>query len=142
MIYVLDTDHLSLLEWDSADSITLQMRLERIPQERIFTTVVNYEEQMRGWLERAARADTRERLLSAYSRLELHIKTFEGIPLLSFDSRAADHFEQLQRAKVRVGTMDLKIASIALANEATVLTRNLTHFGKVPGLLVEDWSGS
>lgn len=81
-------------------------------------------------------------VVSAYSRLELHIKTFEGIPLLSFDSRAADHFEQLQRAKIRVGTMDLKIASIALANEATVLTRNLSHFGKVPGLLVEDWSGS
>jgi tRNA(fMet)-specific endonuclease VapC len=139
-MYVLDTDHLSLLEWDSADSLPLQMRLETVSPDLIFTTVVNYEEQMRGWLERAARADTRERLVSAYSRLELHIKTFEGIPLLPFDTRAADAFERLQKAKIRIGTMDLKIAAIALAHNATVLTRNTVHFSKVPDLTIEDWT--
>lgn len=35
--------------------------------------------------------------------------------------------------------MDLKIASIALANDATVLTRNARDFGKVPNLRIEDW---
>lgn len=138
---VLDTDHLSLPEWDNTDSITLQIRLESVPPDELATTVINYEEQMRGWLERAAHADNRERLLSAYSRLLIHIRTFEGIPLLPFDAKAADEFEGLQRAKVRIGTMDLKIAAIALANNATALTRNTRHFGKVPGLKVEDWSG-
>ena len=33
---------------------------------------------------------------------------------------------------VRIGTMDLKIASICLANDATLLTRNLVDFDKVP----------
>ena len=140
-MYILDTDHLSLLEWGSADSIALQFRLDTVPPERLTTTIVNYEEQMRGWLERAARASTREQLVSSYSRLELHIKTFEGIPLLPFDASAADHFAQLQKAKVRIGTMDLKIAAIALANDATVLTRNIAHFGKISSLKVEDWSG-
>lgn len=140
-MYVLDTDHLSLLETDSGDALTLQMRLETVPPEQLATTIVNYEEQMRGWLERAARADTRERLVAAYGRLELHIKTFEGLPLLPFDANAAIAFEGLQKAKIRVGTMDLKIAAIALANDATVLTRNISHFGKIPGLTVEDWSG-
>jgi len=33
-------------------------------------------------------------------------------------------FERLKQAKIRIGTMDLKIAAIALANDATLLTRN------------------
>jgi tRNA(fMet)-specific endonuclease VapC len=35
--------------------------------------------------------------------------------------------------------MDLKIAAIALANDALVLSANLREFGRVPGLRVEDW---
>lgn len=139
-MYLLDTDHLSLLERGGADSFALQMRLERISAEQIATTVVSYEEQMRGWLERAARADNRARLLFTYSRLLIHIETFKNIPLLPFDEKAADEFERLQQAKVRVGTMDLKIAAIALAHNATLLTRNTSDFGKVPNLETQDWS--
>jgi tRNA(fMet)-specific endonuclease VapC len=35
--------------------------------------------------------------------------------------------------------MDLKIASIVLANQATLLSANLRDFQQVPGLQVEDW---
>jgi tRNA(fMet)-specific endonuclease VapC len=36
--------------------------------------------------------------------------------------------------------MDLKIASIALANDATLLTRNTKDFEKVHALRIEDWT--
>jgi tRNA(fMet)-specific endonuclease VapC len=36
--------------------------------------------------------------------------------------------------------MDLRIASIALANNMTLLTRNTVDFERVPGLIQEDWT--
>jgi tRNA(fMet)-specific endonuclease VapC len=48
--------------------------------------------------------------------------------------------KRLKRSRLRVGTMDLKIAAIALAHGATLLTRNLKDFGRVPGLRIEDWT--
>ena len=54
-------------------------------------------------------------------------------------ARAAEQFQRLWVARIRIGTMDLKIAAIALANDAILLSRNLTDFSKVPALRVEDW---
>ena len=56
------------------------------------------------------------------------------------DGEAAAEFEHLKRAMIRIGSMDLKIAAIALTNQGTLLTRNLVDFRKVPGLKAEDWS--
>lgn len=40
----------------------------------------------------------------------------------------------------KLGTMDLKIASITITKDATLLTRNLSDFKQIQGLKVEDWS--
>ncbi|NUQ61540.1 MAG: hypothetical protein HUU20_03565 [Pirellulales bacterium] len=45
-----------------------------------------------------------------------------------------DHFNVLQ-----IGTLDLKIASIALEHGATLLSANTRDFDQVPGLRVENW---
>jgi tRNA(fMet)-specific endonuclease VapC len=46
----------------------------------------------------------------------------------------------LIRSRLNVGSFDLKIAAIALEYQATVVTRNVRDFGRVPGLTIVDWS--
>lgn len=65
---------------------------------------------------------------------------YRNIEVLGFDNRAATEFQRLQSLKIRIGAMDLKIAAIAFSHNATLLSRNLKDFSKVPGLKVEDWS--
>ena len=48
-------------------------------------------------------------------------------------------FNHLREQGVRVGTQDMKIASIALAHDVRLLTRNTLDFAKVPGLRFENW---
>jgi tRNA(fMet)-specific endonuclease VapC len=48
-------------------------------------------------------------------------------------------FAQLRRQKIRIGSQDLKIAAIAMTENALLLSANLRDFQKVPGLRVENW---
>ena len=74
-----------------------------------------------------------------YGRLHRSIEALIKLPILPFDDAAADAFHRLRDARIRTGTMDLKIAAICIAHDATLLTRNLVDFEKVPGLCVENW---
>lgn len=137
---VLDADHLSVLEHrDSPRAFELQSRLEAEPPAELFTTVVSLEEQMRGWLALIARYTLVEQQVAYYSRLLLMHGFFSGWQMLPFDTDAAREFQRLRSAGVRIGTMDLKIASIALSRNATLLSANLADFEQVPGLRVENW---
>ena len=62
--------------------------------------------------------------------------------VLEFDTEAATEYQRLKQSRIRIGTMDLKIAAIALTHKATVLTKNLKDFSRVPGLKIEDWASS
>ena len=43
----------------------------------------------------------------AYGRLLQHLDNYRRIPVLEFDEAAAVVFQQLRRARRRIGTMDL-----------------------------------
>ena len=65
---------------------------------------------------------------------------FRRFPLVPFDIAAATEFDRLTAAKLRIGTMDRRIAATALTLGLIVVTRNVSDFGKVPGLRTEDWT--
>ena len=140
MIYLLDTDHMSLLSRGSAEGARIRARLRSVPADDVATSIVSYEEQTRGWLARLARASTMPRQVSDYGELKRHLLNYCSVAVLDYDERAAAEFARLRQARVRIGTMDLRIAAIAVANDGVLLTRNLTDFRKVPGLRAEDWS--
>jgi tRNA(fMet)-specific endonuclease VapC len=138
---VLDTDHLSVLERsDQPGSGALCARLAHLPPAEVVTTIISYEEQMRGWMAYLARARSVAHQVEAYRRLLQHLDNYRRIPVLAFDEAAAVAFQQLRRARLRIGTMDLKIAAIAVSHDATLLSRNLADFRQVPDLQVEDWT--
>jgi tRNA(fMet)-specific endonuclease VapC len=139
-MFVLDTDHMSLLEWDSNSAAHLRERLSDCEQHDVATTVVNCEEQIRGWMAYIASARSLDAQVEAYRRLRNHLDNYRQIPVLDFDQAAAAIYQRLRRARIRIGTMDLKIAAVAMSKDATLLSRNRRDFEKVPGLTCEDWT--
>ena len=65
-MYLLDTDHLIILDQDTIEGFNLGRRLAAVPPAEVAVSIVTYEEQMRGWLAYGARANTPERQIEAY----------------------------------------------------------------------------
>ncbi len=100
----------------------------------VATTFISAEEQFRGWLAQIHRQRDPYAQIAAYQRLQRRIAFFAEWNVLSWDTDAADIIQRLRRQRIRIGSMDLKIASIVLAHDATLLSRNLRDFQQVPGL--------
>jgi tRNA(fMet)-specific endonuclease VapC len=78
---------------------------------------------MRGWMAYIAHTRSMTHQVEAYRRLRRQLENYCRTPVLGFDEQAAVTSQRLRRARVRIGTMDLKIAAIALSHEATLLSR-------------------
>ncbi|MDQ2686503.1 MAG: type II toxin-antitoxin system VapC family toxin [Armatimonadota bacterium] len=140
MIYQLDTDHVSVFQRGGPGAVTLEARLRWLALDDYGTAIVTYEEQCRGWTAKINRARTAAERLEAYALLKTSLRYFCNIAVWDYTPAAEAIFTTLIQSKIRVGTEDLRIAAIALANGATLLSRNLRDFAKVPGLRVEDWT--
>ena len=136
---VLDTDHINALQYEGAQAATLVSGMSRSTDQDFATTIITVEEQMRGWLALIHRSPDAHSQVPAYERLLAMIDFFFRWKILQFDNRAATEFERLRKKRVRLGTMDLKIASIALVNNALLLSGNLRDFQLIDELRVENW---
>ncbi len=74
------------------------------------------------------------------ARLAILFSEFNSWP---FDGRAADIFgrlrSELEKRGQPIGSFDLQIASIAMANGAVIVTHNVREFSRIEGLALEDW---
>jgi tRNA(fMet)-specific endonuclease VapC len=140
-VYVLDTDHLGILQRASDSHFAaLSRRIAEHLQRDFFVTIVSFHEQILGWNAYIAKANDTAEVVRGYLRLEGILRDFSSAQVLPFDDPAADIFDELRHQRIRVGTMDLRIASIARSKNMMVLTRNLVDFQRVPHLAVEDWT--
>jgi tRNA(fMet)-specific endonuclease VapC len=139
---ILDTDTLSIAQYpDSEHAKRFDARIAELPDsEPASTTIISYEEQTRGWFAYMAKAHSMPQQIDAYDKLHSHLLRFRRMNVLRFDHTAAVNSDHLRSLKLHVGTMGFKIAAIALANSALLLTRSLKDFRKIPNLRVEDWT--
>lgn len=137
---ILDTDILSILDSEVGQAYeTLLSRLSLPGVDEVATTIISFEEQIRGWLAIISNARKPNALLRGYERLHATLRAYQRRPVLDFDDAAVRQFDSLRKS-VRIGTMDLRIAAIALTHDAVVVSRNLADFRQVPSLRVEDWT--
>ena len=132
-MYLFDTDTLSNLVKRSPSSVLLS-RLARIRRGDQFTTTITVGEMVYG----AYKSDRPYYFLDKLNRLLL-----PKLTVLSFDEPAAREYGRLRATLEKAGTPmaepDLRIASICLVGDLTLITGNVSHFSKVPGLRVENW---
>ena len=139
MLYILDTDHLTLLQYQDANVAT---NLKKIAQHERAVTVISLIEQVEGRLAAIRRARNESDAAIACHYLLQTIEFYKPLRVLPYSDAAVVIYNQLRQQKIRIGTQDLRIASIALGLGATVATRNRRDFAQIPSLQMVDWTAN
>jgi tRNA(fMet)-specific endonuclease VapC len=139
--YLFDTDHISFLQRRSGpEYAALTARIARHSPADFAFCVASFHEQLIGAHTLIVRARTGANAIRGYALLLALLQEYQAAPVLPFDTGAAAVFDGLRAQRVRVSTMDLRIAAIALSRGLVLLTRNVADFSRVPGLVTEDWT--
>lgn len=132
-MYLFDTDILTNIV-KPRPSPSLLTRLASTPQEQQFISTITISEIVYGAMKS--------------QRPDYHLKMLEEILLpavniVGFDAKAAYVCGRLRAELEKQGTplalADLEIAGIAIANNFTLITNNLRHFGRIERLKSESW---
>lgn len=131
MKYLLDTNICIALLKNS--DLTIVKKLKSLTPDQVVICSIVKAELLYG----ARKSQSVEKNLSVLS------KFFNQLESLPFDDSATDFYGTqrsiLEKAGTTIGNADLLIASIALAHDLTVVTRNQNEFIRVPNLRVEVW---
>lgn len=136
---ILDTNVISALMRDPADKAVIAW-LDRQPRTSIWTTSVTLLELYYG-LQIMPAGRKRAGLLQ---RLEMLVGQTLDRRIAAFDMAAAGHAADIMAARKKAGQpvelRDTMIAGIALASNASLATRNTTHFNDLPIAVLNPWN--
>ncbi len=137
-MHLLDTDTLSYL-WARHKRVV--QRAAEVADSELGITSITKAEVLRRRCENLLKAESAEETLKAQHRLDLSEQRMSQLIISRFDDAAAAQLDQLWKVDrlKQIGRADLLIASVTLANDATLVTRNLRHFRRVPNLKVINW---
>lgn len=131
MKYLLDTNVCIKYLNGQSDSVRFHLEFMK-PGEVVLCSVVKAE-----LLYGVAKSAKPEKNLE---RLAYFLTHFQSLPFDDNSSRVyADVRVGLERVGNPIGPNDLLIASIAIANRLTLVTHNTREFGRIKGILLEDW---
>jgi len=141
MKFLLDTDHISILQRQSGPEYPVLMaHIAQVPRSDLAFCIVSFHEQVIGCHSYIIQAKTAADVIRGYKMFDRVLSAFAAALVLPFDAKASSAFDGLAAQRLRIATMDLRIAAIALSETLTLVTRNSRDFGKVPGLILEDWT--
>jgi len=135
--YLFDTDHLTL--YDHAD-VTVWRHFSAVSWGSVGISAVTVEESLRGRLLALSRHTAGPLQVQAYGRLLAALSLFPQFDLVPFDLACENQYQHLRGMSLRIGSQDSRIGAVALVHRLVLVTRNRRDFGRIPGLLLEDWS--
>ncbi len=131
MAYLFDTDAISEVLRRAPAPAYIEW-LRTVEREYQFASAVSIAELYRG----AFRSEGRDRHLT-----NIEERVFPSVTVLPFDVEAAKVFGRISARLESLGKSladaDLQIAATALAHELKLVTGNVKHFERVPGLKIE-----
>lgn len=134
--YILDSNTVSAILNEHPG---VQRRVALVPAECIFLNVVSAFENLRGWFGQVNRQQPIERLVRAFNGILRTLNYYGQSQVLPYDVAAATKYEELRRQHRRHSRDDLRIAAIALVQNAILVTQNVRDFAAIEDLRVENW---
>ena len=118
-----------------------RMEYAVIQREVVGIAIITKIEILQGRMAAMLKADTHQGFLNAQQKLIASEERLQEMRVVVLDESALQVFDQLLRVRglQKIGRADLLIASISLANDATLVTRNQKHFRGVPKLKLANW---
>ena len=116
-------------------------RLRQCDDPDIGVTIFTKAEILRARYEALLKAADGEQIMRAQDLLHRTEDLLASLVVVLFAEVAAHELDRLQRQRAlkKIGHVDLLVASIALANRATLVTRNLRHFERISNLSLDNW---
>jgi tRNA(fMet)-specific endonuclease VapC len=129
--FMLDTDTCSFILKRSSQ--TVLRRLQTVPVSEVCISVITKSELLYG-VQLSPRARQDNIAVDAFLR---------HLAVLDFPDEAAAHYAEIRaELKMRgqlIGANDLLIAAHARCLGLVLVTNNVREFGRIPGLIVENW---